>query len=560
TVSDPYIRDTLITLGLCSSLTVPLRTRTRVLGTFTLVSAESRRRFTERDVRLAIDIGRRAANAIEQALLYQDLREFRTTLDNTRDAVLLFDPATLRFFYVNQGATEQLGYSREELIGMTPLDIKPEFDEARYRRMLEPLISGELQSYTFETIHRLKNGTLIDVEVSLQYVTHPGMPGRFITVVRDISERNRVNEALRASERRFRHLADSMPLHVWITNLQGDASFFNKRWFEYTGLTQEQASKGRVSDLIHPDDYAATMQSWERSLESGTPFEHEYRLRGADGQYRWFLLRAVPYNTASNTIDYWIGTSTDIDEHKRNVANLQERRAELERLTLALADRNRELDQFAYITSHDLKAPLRGIGNLAQWIEEDLGENVSADVRSYLDLLKGRVLRMEALIDGILQFSRVGRTSGDVEQVDTGELVREVIDMLAPPANVSIDVAPDMPILQSYRLPLTQVFSNLIGNAVKHNADMPLHISIAAQLAGRFVEFSVRDDGQGIAPQYHERVFGIFQTLASRDKVEGSGLGLALVKKIVEHMRGHIRLESDEGAGATFSFTWPTHV
>ena len=181
-------------------------------------------------------------------------------------------------------------------------------------------------------------------------------------------------------------------------------------------------------------------------------------------------------------------------------------------------------------------------------------------MRSYLDLLKGRVLRMEALIDGILQFSRVGRSGGDVEQVDTGELVRDVIDLLAPPATVTIDVAPDMPTLQTYRLPMTQVFSNLIGNAVKHNADRPLHISVTARPAGRFVEFSVRDDGQGIAPQYHERVFGIFQTLASRDKVEGSGLGLALVKKIVEHMRGRIRLESQEGTGATFSFTWPTNI
>ncbi|HEU5089035.1 MAG TPA: PAS domain S-box protein, partial [Roseiflexaceae bacterium] len=402
----------------------------------------------------------------------------RTTLDNTRDAVLLFDPATLRFFYVNQGAIEQLGYTREELIGMTPLDIKPEFDEPHYRRMLEPLLSGEMQSHTFETTHRHKNGSLIDVEVSLQYVTQPGMPGRFITVVRDISERKRTEEALRASERRFRHLADSMPLHVWITNVQGDASFYNKRWYEYTGLTQEEVNLGGGRDLIHPDDYAATTENWKRSLESGMPFEHEYRLRGADGQYRWFLLRALPYNTASNTIDYWIGTSTDIDEQKRNVASLQERREELERLTQALADRNRELDQFAYITSHDLKAPLRGIGNLAQWIEEDLGDDISEEVRSYLDLLKGRVLRMEALIDGILQFSRVGRSGGDVEQVDTGELVRDVIDLLAPPATVTIDVAPDMPTLQTYRLPLTQVFSNLIGNAVKHNADRPLHISV----------------------------------------------------------------------------------
>jgi light-regulated signal transduction histidine kinase (bacteriophytochrome) len=235
-----------------------------------------------------------------------------------------------------------------------------------------------------------------------------------------------------------------------------------------------------------------------------------------------------------------------------------ERRAEeLVRLTHALEQSNRELDQFAYVASHDLKAPLRGIANLASWIEEDLGGEINEEIKQNLELLRGRVYRMEALIDGILAYSRIGRTAGKIESIEVRELLDDVIDLLAPPAHVTITIGSDMPTLSTERLPLQQVFSNLISNAIKHHSGADVRIHITAAERGSLYEFAVSDNGPGIAPEYHERIFGIFQTLASRDTVEGSGLGLALVKKIVEHHGGKIRLESAEGQGASFFFTWP---
>ena len=235
----------------------------------------------------------------------------------------------------------------------------------------------------------------------------------------------------------------------------------------------------------------------------------------------------------------------------------KQQQAEREQLIKALARSNQELDQFAYVASHDLKAPLRGIANLSQWIEEDLGDAIAGENRTQMDLLRGRVHRMEALIDGILQYSRAGRVKAKPEIIDTGVLVRDVIELSAPPKSVRITVAADMPTVRAEKVPLQQVFMNLIGNAVKHAGSAGANVWVSWADSGDFYEFSVTDNGPGIAPQYHERIFGIFQTLEARDKVEGTGIGLSVVQKIVEAKGGKVRVKSDVGQGATFSFLWP---
>ena len=230
-----------------------------------------------------------------------------------------------------------------------------------------------------------------------------------------------------------------------------------------------------------------------------------------------------------------------------------------EHLIAALNRKNQELDQFAYVASHDLKAPLRGIANLAQWVEEDLGGSMTDEARAHMQLLQGRVHRLEALIDGILSYSRAGRVREQVEEVDTGKLVRESIELLGAPSTVVFQVANDMPVFRVERVPLEQVFMNLLTNAVKHARRDDARIEVGFRDAGLFYEFSVRDNGQGIAPEFHERIWTIFQTLESRDKVEGTGIGLSVVRKLVETRGGHARVSSQPGAGATFYVTWPKY-
>lgn len=254
---------------------------------------------------------------------------------------------------------------------------------------------------------------------------------------------------------------------------------------------------------------------------------------------------------------------TELDRRIKTEKSLEERAQELEWLnqeyvktTALLKKRNQELDRFAYVTSHDLKAPLRAIANLATWLGEDLDGQIPEENQQQLKLMQSRVTRMNGLIQGLLEYSRVGRQKISAETINVGDLVREVIDSLAPPSEFTIVVAPDMPVLTTDKLPLNQVFTNLISNAIKYHPHDSGNITISVTEQDKFYEFAVADDGLGIDPKYHDRIFGIFQTLQARDTIESTGIGLSIVKKIVEGRGGKIRIKSQLGEGSTFYFTW----
>jgi signal transduction histidine kinase len=313
---------------------------------------------------------------------------------------------------------------------------------------------------------------------------------------------------------------------------------------------------GRTLREAFPDAPAARLAVLDEVYETG--IAHHARevplpfASGADNGDQLFSLTVQPLKRPDGAVYGLMIHAVDVTDAVRT-------RQELADLALALERSNRELDSFAYAASHDLRAPLRGIANLAQWIEEDLlaGDQLKSETREMLELMRLRMHRMEGLIEGLLEYSRAGRVHQAAEPVNVGRLVRVVIDLLSPPAGVTIAVGSDLPTIVTERLLLQQVFLNLLNNAIKHCGRDTCRIEVSGRRLGPFYEFWVTDDGPGIAPEFHDRIWGIFQTLETRDRVEGAGIGLALVKKIVEAQRGRVWVESVAGEGATFKFLWP---
>jgi len=426
--------------------------------------------------------------------------------------------------------------------------------------------------------HAVSTGTFYEIEYRFRrkdgvYRWHLGraLPVRdtnqqilsWVGTATDIDDRKRFEEALKESEARFRSMADNAPVMIWVSGTDTQCNWFNQPWLEFTGRKMEEEVGDGWAQRVHPEDKEPCLNIYLEAFATRQRFEMEYRFQRADGEYRWLVDTGVPRFTPSGDFAGYIGSCIDITERKSNEEALRHRAEELTYLTkmlattnTALEKRNQELDQFAYVASHDLKAPLRAIANLSQWIEDDIAEQLSAENRRQMELLRGRVHRLEALIDGLLQYSRVGRIATPTEFVSVKNLLNEVLTMLAPPPEFTIAIAKDLPALRTQKMPLFQVFSNLISNAIKHHDRLDGNIAISATDRGDFYEFTVADDGPGIAAVYHEKVFGIFQTLEARDKVENTGVGLAIVKKIVESQGGRIYLASQEGQGATFRFTW----
>jgi len=243
----------------------------------------------------------------------------------------------------------------------------------------------------------------------------------------------------------------------------------------------------------------------------------------------------------------------DISERKVAEKRQQKMYVELQRI-------NEELNNFAYVSSHDLKSPLRGIDQLANWIEEDLAGTVSEETQTHLRLMRSRIHRMERLLDDLLAYSRVGHSIDDVVEVNTQEMVLDIFDLMSNIKPIQLKIVGNLPEIHTRKVPLELILRNLIGNAIKHHDKTSGEIQVSAEINHDWIEFCVADDGAGIAPKHQQRIFGMFQTLKSRDEVEGSGIGLALVKKAVESIDGAVRVVSDGQRGCRFYFTWPVKM
>jgi PAS domain S-box-containing protein len=364
----------------------------------------------------------------------------------------------------------------------------------------------------------------------------------------DDSGIRRLSANMKRSEERFRLLAEGVPNHLLFLDSNLHIEFANEVFLEAAGWTAEKAIGLHVSELMGPERFLQRQPYYERALAGETV---SYEQTGAIGnEHGYFRFSYRPSFDDSGNVRGIFSMATDISARRRVELELERKQAELMRS-------NKDLEQFAYVASHDLKAPLRSIELLVTWIAEGLEGYDKNGVQENLELLSKRTQRLNRLLDDLLAYSRAGRKVGTHRQTDTHALVLDVTQLVNPPETISVSIEGQLPTFNTHATPLEQVFRNLISNAIKHHPGPEGRVVVSCEEEGDHYVFAVQDDGEGIPKEYADRVFEMFQTLKSRDQVEGSGMGLAIVNRIVQWQRGRVWFEPGRGdRGTVFKFQW----
>lgn len=461
-------------------------------------------------------------------------------------------------------ATGRTRWSDEtfRLFGRKPGDVEPSFEtflahvSPGEREKVALHVQEWLEAASGETMEvsiRRPDGVVRQVSFSMAVIKDVHQkPVRLVGVMQDITERSQMLDAVRRSDERFQMVARATDDIIWDWELASNTiAWVNDALKRNFGHEGSQGSLDWWLSLIHPDDLAAVDKSIHDFIASSeSNWSSEYRFRRSDGTYADVFDRGFVMRDSNGRPTRMLGAMQDITSRK----DAERKQAALVK---ELEDVNRELGEFAYVVSHDLKAPLRGIGSLADWIARDQRERLDDDGKEQLDLLLGRVKRMNELIEGILRYSRIGRAKEELVMVDTGLIASDVVDLVAAPEHVEVIVDAPMPTVRAARTQITQVLQNLIGNAVKF-CDKPAgEVRVSCVDQASHYRFEVRDNGPGIDARHHQRIFQIFQTLAPRDKTQNTGIGLSIVKKIIETAGGSIWVESTVGHGSSFFFTIP---
>jgi PAS domain S-box-containing protein len=500
--------------------------------------------------------------------------------DNVQEAIFVVDVKSDREFSYqgfNPAAHRLTGI--KDVIGKTPAQILPaEIAIAvtqRYQKCLE-----SQATIAYEECLPFKNRNTWWLTTLNPIADENGHIYRIVGTSLNISERKIAETELDREKHFLQALLDNLSDGIVACDRDGVLTLFNQATKEFHGLPETAIPASEWAayyDLYLPD--GETMMSQEeiplfRALQGESVRDVEMMIIPKQGKTRTLLANGDPILDRHGEKIGAIVAMRDISDRKvveQALARLnyeleirvQERTIQLEQVnkllfgvTEQLRKSNQELEQFAYIASHDLKAPLRAISNLSEWIEEDLADKLDQESRNNLDLLRGRVHRLENLINGLLAYSRVGKATSETESVNVATMLAEIIDLLDVPHNFQIEIKGAMPTFVTEMIPLQQVFINLISNAIKHSDSNEGKIVISVEEQRDYYLFTVADNGKGIDPKYHDRIFTIFQTLEARDTKESTGIGLAIVKKVVENQGGTIEVQSQLGAGTKFHFTW----
>jgi PAS domain S-box-containing protein len=448
-------------------------------------------------------------------------------------------PSDYVYLDVNAAFERNHGLKKEDVIGSRVTRVFP-----------------GIESDPMDLIGKFGKVALIEVPVDFEiysgfekkwfhYSAYCPHKGYFVSTSEDITERKNAEEELKKSEKMYRSIGELMPFGVWTANEKGETTYISPSFCDMVGKSEEAILNYGWLDNLDPETVENTRAAWMKAVESGDFWNHTYHIMGKDGQYRYVLSRGAPIRDDKGRLLGWVGVNINVTEQK----NIEEN----------LSRSNAELQHFAYLSSHDLQEPLRMVVSYLSLLDRKYGGQLDPKAHEYIkNALEGGA-RMRQLIDDLLEYSRVETKGTQFTLVNMGDLLEDTLKLLKVPIDenkADIFVGP-LPTIRADGTQMSQVMQNLIANAIKfHGSERPI-VQITAKQSGRDWTFSVKDNGIGMNMDYAEKIFQMFQRLHTKEKYPGTGVGLAIAKKIVERHGGRIWVESEEGKGATFFFTIP---
>lgn len=466
---------------------------------------------------------------------------------------------------------EILGFTSNGEITMQDLldCIHPEDKEAELR-LFEAILSGRIAP-SFTTEYRIiQKNTGASKWVRARgkvFLDERGKTYRTVGTISDITERKQAEEAIRESESRFRTLAESLPQMVWMVDREGNYEYISGQWKAYCG--KENPAEA-WEYMIHPEDKQRSSTEWLSCLRDGADYRSEVRLRNEHGEYRWHYAIAVPLTDSNNQLTKWIGALTDIHVQKTFTEKLEK---VVEERTKELQRSNEDLQQFAHVASHDLKEPARKIKTFSSLIMHEFGSIIPEKMKLYLSKIDSAAARMAHMIDGVLRYSSLDVIQQTNEKVDLSELIRNIETDLEVPIvqKAALIDQQNLPVIEGSSILLYQLFYNLINNSLKFarlNVSPLIRITatdtmdidlekVNLKTDQPYIKIIVQDNGIGFRQNEAAIIFQSFSRLHAKDKYEGTGLGLALCRKIVERHGGVIFADATEGVGASFTILLP---